>query len=134
MRGTLGGVGKEIPLGITLERVLKALREQLVEPEDGAAVERTARYVMRSPISLERMTWGEEGEVRYRRKGRHDGGPLHMQDPEETLHPAEFLALVIMHISAPHALELRQISSSQPRPHVSHLWQPHVERIEIPIP
>jgi hypothetical protein len=26
-----------------------------VEPEDGAAVERLARYIMRPPISLERM-------------------------------------------------------------------------------
>ena len=39
-----------------------------VEPEDQAAVERLARYIMRPPISLERMQWDGAGEVRYRRK------------------------------------------------------------------
>ena len=45
-----------------------------VEPEDGAAVERLARYIMRPPISLERLEWDGKGEVRYRGKQGHDGG------------------------------------------------------------
>lgn len=44
-----------------------------VEPEDPAAVERLARYILRPPISLERMRWSGEGEVSYRRKAGHDG-------------------------------------------------------------
>ena len=43
-----------------------------VEPEDGPAVERLARYIMRPPISLERMHWSGGDEVLYRPKGRHD--------------------------------------------------------------
>jgi len=35
-----------------------------VEPEDGAAVERLARYIMRPPISLERLEWDGSGAVR----------------------------------------------------------------------
>jgi len=71
-----------------------------VEPEDRPAVERLARYIMRPPISLERMTWNEAGEVRYRRKGGHEDPALH-RDPVETFDPAEFLARVIMHIPEP---------------------------------
>jgi hypothetical protein len=35
-----------------------------VEPEDEEAVERLARHIMRPPISLERMSWDGEGQVR----------------------------------------------------------------------
>jgi hypothetical protein len=72
-----------------------------VEPEDGAAVERLARYIMRPPISLERLDWGGVGEVRYRGKQGHDGGSHHMRALEEALDPAEFLARVIVHIPEP---------------------------------
>ena len=47
-----------------------------VEPEDQPAVERLARYIMRPPISLERVQWGGDGEVSYRPKGGHDGRAL----------------------------------------------------------
>ena len=43
-----------------------------VEPEDGCAVERLARYIMRPPISLERIRWSGDVEVLYRPKGGHD--------------------------------------------------------------
>jgi hypothetical protein len=43
-----------------------------VEPEDGAAVERLARYIMRPPISLERLGRDGVGEVRYRAKKAHE--------------------------------------------------------------
>ncbi len=71
-----------------------------VEPEDQPAVERLARYIMRPPISLERMAWDGAGEVRYRRKGGHEDPALHL-DSVETFDPAEFLARVIMHIPEP---------------------------------
>jgi hypothetical protein len=47
-----------------------------VKPEDQAAVERLARYIMRPPISLERMAWDGAGEVRYRRKRGHESSGL----------------------------------------------------------
>jgi hypothetical protein len=72
-----------------------------VEPEDGAAVERLARYIMRPPISLERIGWGGEGEVLYRTKGGHDGRAGGLGDQAEAFDPAEFLARVIMHIPEP---------------------------------
>ena len=72
-----------------------------VEPEDGPAVERLARYIMRPPISLERIGWNEDGEVRYRPKGGHDGRARQPGDVAETFDPAEFLARVIMHIPEP---------------------------------
>ena len=71
-----------------------------VEPEDQSAVERLARYIMRPPISLERMRWDGVGEVRYRRKGGHEDPVLH-RNPVETFDPAEFLAHVIMRIPEP---------------------------------
>ncbi len=40
-----------------------------VEPEDGPGVERLARYIMRPPISLERIRWDGVGEVSYQPKG-----------------------------------------------------------------
>jgi len=71
-----------------------------VEPEDQSAVERLARYIMRPPISLERMRWDGVGEVRYRRKGGHEDPALN-RDPVDTFDPLEFLARVIMHIPEP---------------------------------
>jgi hypothetical protein len=71
-----------------------------VEPEDGAAVERLARYIMRPPISLERLEWDGVGEVRYRGKGGQDGA-ARQGDAPEGLDAAEFLARVLMHIPEP---------------------------------
>jgi len=71
-----------------------------VEPEDQPAVERLARYIMRPPISLERMAWDGVGEVRYRRKRGHEGSALGGREVE-AFDPAEFLARVIMHIPEP---------------------------------
>ena len=72
-----------------------------VEPEDGRAVERLARYIMRPPISLERIRWSGDSEVLYRPKACHDGRARQPGDPAETFDPAEFLARVIMHIPEP---------------------------------
>ena len=61
-----------------------------VEPEDGAAVERLARYIMRPPIRLERMAWDGVGEVCYRRKRGHESAGLREREVEE-FDPREFL-------------------------------------------
>ena len=72
-----------------------------VEPQDQSAVERLARYIIRPPISLERMQWGGDGEVLYQPKGGHDGCARQPGAATETFDPAEFLARVIMHIPEP---------------------------------
>ena len=71
-----------------------------VEPEDQTAVERLARYIMRPPISLERMQWDGLGEVRYSRKRGHESTGL-VDREVETFDKLEFLARVIMHIPEP---------------------------------
>ena len=71
-----------------------------VEPEDQPAVERLARYIMRPPISLERMSWDGAGEVCYRRKRGHESSGLNEREVEE-FDPRDFLARVIMHIPEP---------------------------------
>ena len=38
--------------------------------EDAAGTQRLARYLLRPPLSLERMSWDAEGSVLYRRKAR----------------------------------------------------------------
>ena len=72
-----------------------------VEPEDQSAVERLARYIMRPPISLERIEWSGDGQVLYRPKGGHDGRVRLPGDAAEAFDPAEFLARVIMHVPEP---------------------------------
>jgi hypothetical protein len=71
-----------------------------VEPEDTQALERLARYILRPPISLERMQWDGRGEVSYRRKTGHDGAGS-CAAAYEALDPLDFLARVIMHIPEP---------------------------------
>jgi hypothetical protein len=43
-----------------------------VEPENQPAVERLARYIMRPPISLERMAWDGVGERERGPPGRSE--------------------------------------------------------------
>jgi hypothetical protein len=64
-------------------------------------VERLARYILRPPVSLERMGWDGLGEVRYRRKAGHDGAAGPTFQPEERFDPADFLARILMHIPEP---------------------------------
>ena len=71
-----------------------------VEPEDRAAVERLARSILRPPISLDRMQWDGEGEVRYRRKAGHESSGFRGA-AEEAFDPADFLARVLMHVPEP---------------------------------
>ena len=72
-----------------------------VEPEDQPAVERLARYIMRPPISLERMQWSGDGELFYQPKGGHDGRARALGDGTDAFDPGELLARVIMHIPEP---------------------------------
>ncbi len=72
-----------------------------VDQGDMGALERLARYILRPPISLERMSWDNVGEVRYRRKPGHDQNPQLQRDPLKTFDAADFLARVIMHIPDP---------------------------------
>ncbi len=68
-----------------------------VEPEDQAGLERLARYLLRPPVSLERMEWADGAtEVGYSRKST-DGHPRE----QEHLDPLDFLARVIAHIPEP---------------------------------
>ena len=72
-----------------------------MEPEDSAAVERLARYIMRPPISLERMDWQGAGPVRYRARLGHASGRGQGREAEELFDPREFLARVLMHVPEP---------------------------------
>jgi hypothetical protein len=49
-----------------------------VGANDAAGTERLARYLLRPPLSLERMSWGADGSILYRRKtrGRFGGAPM----------------------------------------------------------
>lgn len=67
------------------------------EPEDRKGVERVARYLLRPPLSLERMEYVEGADaVVYRRKGSEarTGG-------EERINALDFLARIIAHIPPP---------------------------------
>ena len=68
-----------------------------IEPEDSAAVQRLARYILRPPVSLMRMVW-EEGsdEVVYTGKVRK-GQP----GASEHIDALDFLARVIAYIPEP---------------------------------
>jgi hypothetical protein len=72
-----------------------------VEPEDGDGVERLARYIMRPPISLERMEWEGAGPVRYRARLGHASGRGQGREAEELFDAREFLARVLMHVPEP---------------------------------
>lgn len=65
-----------------------------VEPEDPGAIERLVRYVMRSPVSQQRLDFdGEMGEVRIRANAGADDGAA--EDEVERLDPDEVVARVI---------------------------------------
>lgn len=71
-----------------------------VQPEDPGAAERLVRYVMRSPVSQQRLDFdGEMGEVRIRAKAGADDGAA--EDEVERLDPDEVVARVIVQIPDP---------------------------------
>jgi hypothetical protein len=68
-----------------------------VDAGDTKALERVARYILRPPVSLERLSWHEAtGEVSYTAKSASSG---HTQS--ERFDPLDFLARVIMHVPEP---------------------------------
>ena len=74
-----------------------------VEPEDGPGLERLARYILRPPVSLERMDWdGGAEEVAYTLKPK-SGEPR----GEQHLDPLDFLARVLAHVPEPKLHTLR---------------------------
>jgi hypothetical protein len=67
------------------------------EPEDKKSMEKVARYLLRPPLSLERMTYSKgDEEVVYRRKGTEG-----RSGEEERIDALDFLARVIAHIPPP---------------------------------
>ncbi len=75
------------------------------EPEDRKSMEKVARYLLRPPLSLERMNYSDgDDQVVYRHKGR-DGRP----GEEERIGALEFLARVIAHIPPPRVHLIRYL-------------------------
>ena len=79
-----------------------------IDRDDGPAIERLARYVMRSPVSLERILYDEDADkVTYALKGSRPDRlrPHDAHEPdtiaEETLDAQEFVARVLVHIPEP---------------------------------
>ena len=58
-----------------------------VGPSEPSGTERLARYLLRPPLSLERMSWGPDGDILYRRKA---GSRSH--GSQATFDPMDFLA------------------------------------------
>lgn len=66
-----------------------------VSPEDPEACERLARYLMRPPVILERMSFDEQGCVLYQPK------PSRRFAPTKTFDSRDFLARLLMHVPEP---------------------------------
>jgi len=66
------------------------------EPEDKTSADRVARYIVRPPVSLERLSFdgGPAGKVEYRAKGG-GAGDIKRFDP------LDFVARLIMHAPEP---------------------------------
>jgi hypothetical protein len=67
-----------------------------VGADDAAGTERLARYLLRPPLSLERMSLDADGFVLYRRKARDRFGGT-----QTTFDAMDFLARLLMHIAQP---------------------------------
>ena len=80
-------------------------KDSVVVPAGDAAG--LARYLMRSPVSLERLSWDEgTGEIVYVAKLSHGHDVAadlrHEQRlPEERFDPLEFIARLVLHIAEP---------------------------------
>ena len=77
-----------------------------VDQSDRAGLERLARYFLRSPVSLQRLSWDEStDEARYALKATPASQPHDAAEPdtaaEETLSGLELLARIITHIPEP---------------------------------
>ena len=67
-----------------------------VDNADPQGTERLSRYLLRPPLSLERMSWSPENTVLYRRKASSRFGRA-----ETPFDPMDFLARLLMHIPQP---------------------------------
>ena len=96
------------------------------EPEDRKSMEKVARYLLRSPLSLERMKYSKgDAEVVYRRKAK-DGRP----GEEERVDALDFLARVIAHIPPPRVHLVRYFAhySNVSRGHSEDPWPSRQQR------
>jgi hypothetical protein len=75
----------------------------VVDASDTAGLARLARYLMRSPVSLERLRWDDAtGSILYRPKHGHDDHDLEVAAPiEERWEPLEFIARLLLHVAEP---------------------------------
>jgi hypothetical protein len=70
-----------------------------VPPGDDAGLERLARYLLRPPVSLERLHVDEQAHtIAYARRPGHGAG---LRSSSAPLDPGEFLARILMHIPEP---------------------------------
>ena len=70
-----------------------------VAPGDGAGLERLARYLLRPPVSLDRLRVDEQARtIAYARRAGHGAG---LPTPAIPLDPDEFLARILMHVPEP---------------------------------
>jgi hypothetical protein len=70
---------------------------------DTAGIERLGRYLLRSPVSLERLEFDPDlGKVFYQPKVRRGPAP-----PLETFEPEEFLARLLQHVPEPRLHQVR---------------------------
>ncbi|MGH9380571.1 MAG: IS91 family transposase, partial [Thermoanaerobaculia bacterium] len=71
---------------------------------DTAGIERLGRYLLRSPVAVERLLFDlSTGEVLYHPKQHHDRG----KPRAERLEPAEFLARLLQHVPEPRLHQVR---------------------------
>ena len=75
-----------------------------VDPQDPKGAERLARYLMRPPLSLERMSFDEQGCVLYQPK------PSRRFAPTRTFDPQDFLARLLIGL-IPKSLSLATLRS-----------------------
>ena len=76
-----------------------------VPPDDRDGLERLARYLLRAPVSLERLHVDEQARtIAYARRAGHGAGLPSSSPP---LDPDEFLARVLMHIPEPRLQVIR---------------------------
>ena len=74
-----------------------------VPPGDDDGIERLGRYLLRSPLAVERMRFEEGmGCVRYRRKSLRGPGPF-----EKTFEASDFLARLLQHVPEPRLHQIR---------------------------
>jgi hypothetical protein len=80
-----------------------------IEPEDKESVARVARYIMRPPLSLERLKWTGDA-VEYRAKGGSS-------NEAEVFDPLDFVARILMHAPEPrlHTVRYNGAYSSRSR-------------------